>query len=171
MHSPELRAVLRSQQQVLTILWAALIASAAIYVVVSFLVAPAEVPEAPQELVIVLGIVAVAVAIASMVMPRKLLPDNAVRGRMQAKRPAAVGAHKRLSEREQRLASVAGLYMAPWLVGMVLAEAVAIFGLVLVFITGDPNMVIPFAVVGAALMLLKRPNVSAFVEHAEKLSV
>jgi hypothetical protein len=172
MSSPELDAVLRAQRFTLTALWLALFASIGIYVAVAFIVTGGAEPtdETPQEVVVILGIVALTAAIASELLPRRLLSDDALRTHMRAKGEGTNDANAKLSEREQRIASVSALYMAPWLVGVALAETVAIVGLVLALVTMDTNLMFPFVGVAAVLMLFKRPDIEAFVERAKALS-
>jgi hypothetical protein len=171
MRSRALDTILEAQQRVLTILWLALLGSIGIYTAVAYIVAPAMEPAAEDAtvLVIVLSVVAVFTAIASMVVPRKLLPDETLLRHMRSNERASKP-NAKLSEHEQRLARVRGLYMVPWLVGAVLAEAVALFGFVLTLLTANPALVIPFAIIGGVLLVLRRPNVVAFIERADTLS-
>jgi hypothetical protein len=171
MPSRALDVALAPQQRVLTILWAALLASVGIYLVVAYVVAEQMEPatEDSGTLVIAMAIAAVASAIASMVLPGKLLSDGALRRHLRSARPAPGKAES--SGREQRLARAGGLYMVPWLLGVILAEGIAVLGLGLVILTGEPSLMIPFAIVAAALIVSKRPNLRGFMDRAEKLSL
>jgi hypothetical protein len=170
MRSRELDAILAARQRVPTILWAALLGSVGIYLVLAYVVAGQIEPatDDPGTLLIAMSIAAVTSAIASMILPGKLLSDDALRQHLRSARPASGKAES--SEPEQRVARAAGLYMVPWLLGVMLAEGVALLGLVLVIMTGEPSLMIPFAIVGAALIAIKRPNLGSFIDRAEKLS-
>jgi hypothetical protein len=170
MRSRNLDPAVAQQQRVLTILWAALLASVGLYLGLAYVVTGGmdSATDEPAVLVIAMSIAAVTTAIASLILPRKLLSDDMLRQHLRSANPASSKAES--SGREHRSARARGLYMVPWLFGVMLAEAVALFGFVLAFMTGEPALMIPFAIVAAALIAYERPDVPAFIDRAGKLS-
>ena len=163
MHFRNRQASIASRNKVFTILWLALLASVGIYAVIAFSVIPgseAAPPDDADTMTIIFGVVAMSTASASMVLPKVLLSDDKLKAHLQNEAGSA----------EERLESIGALYFPAWLIGVALAESVAIFGLVLAFVMDDPRFMVPFAVVAALLIVVKRPNLAAVIERAKNLS-
>ena len=171
----------KSQRSVLTILWLALLASIGLYVAVAYLAVPApgEDAELPEAIAIVLTIAAVVAAAMSFWLPRFLLSDATLRRHMSqdsadlppADAPAdAPAGQEPASDHDRRLCAAATLYFVPWVVGAVLAESVAIYGLVLAFLAQSPELMLPYAAAAAAILLIKRPRYDALLRRAAALA-
>jgi hypothetical protein len=160
MRPPQLEASIRQQTFTMTILWGALLASLVAYLVVAYVVVAAATGETTQGSSALAGEIsamALGAALASIIVPHQMLSDARLREVMK-------------DGGEQRLLALPGRYFAPWIVGMALAEAVAVFGLVLTLLTHDVRAMLPFVGAAALLMVLKRPNLRAFVARAERLA-
>jgi hypothetical protein len=138
---------------VLRVLYGALFAALAIYVVIAYVVVGQAIRErpwerpAPHELLF-WGLVGVAIATASVIplIRRRLLPRGA--------RPAEGITHV------PKLAAVRAMarYTSASIVSWALCEAIGVYGLILTFVTYDPRYEVAFAVVGAANMLVYAPR-------------
>jgi hypothetical protein len=178
MRSKDFEDALRPRRRVMTIIWGALLASVAIYVVVAYMASPEAAGEVPEAMILGVTAAALAAGAASLFVPSRLLPEATLREHMQAESldltrhalnpqtgkvdPAQLARLQKLSEEEQRLVTATTFYLTPWIVGAALAEAVAIFGLVLAFVTGEPGAALPFAGAAAALLAIKRPRFDSF---------
>ena len=117
------------------ILWGALFASTLLYLLVLELV-DLDAGADWQSLVYPLGFAGAATSVASLVVPRRL--------RLQGDNRSA---------RSQESSYLTGLIL-----GLALAESVAIFGLVLGFLGAPATVVVPFFVVCWLLMFLQLPT-------------
>lgn len=148
------------QPSVLPILWAALVASVFIYGGVLFVVtgsaAAAGTPAPEPVLLYALAGSAVVTASASIFLPRMLLAQavrRTPRPTPGAPRPAGDPAW--------------GAYVTSFILGMALAESVAVFGFVLGFLRFPPAEVVPFFAVSLGLMLTRFPGTERVREELE----
>lgn len=133
---------LDSAARINTVLAATMLASVAVYVVIAYLVAPTAAgdpldPELLRTLAIVLGVVSAATLITAEVL---------FRARLRGARAATA-----VSER------LAG-YRVAMIIAFALRESVAIYGLVLSFLSNDPVWAIGFAAVAALAMVAGWPR-------------
>jgi hypothetical protein len=189
MRSRELEEVIRPAARVTTMMWVALMASVVMYVVVAQVAIGSmehELPPMGQEVILALIAVAAVCAVLSLVLPGKLLSDARLRERMEGegfdpaqylKNPqtgavdqARVAKVRELPALEQRLATLPPLYFTPWLMGMIMAETVAIVGFALAFLTQDVEWMFLFAVVSLVLLALRRPSFDALFDRATRLA-
>jgi hypothetical protein len=186
--SQDLEAALRPKRRLMTIIWAALLASVGLYVIVAYVASPSpeEVGEVPDATALGLTIAAVAAGAASLILPSRLLPKARLREHMQAENldlarharnpqtgkvdSAQLERLQRLPVDEQRLVTATSFFFTPWIVGAALAEAVTIFGLVLAFLTGQAGSVLPFAGASAVLLAMMRPRFEAYFLRLERLA-
>ena len=135
----------------------------------------------PIFVVLVLGaFCTVALALA---LPRLLLTDATLRRHVRAdpESPASAAADspfpltearreafEALIDRERRLARAANLHLAPWLVGAGLAGTLPLYGLALAIHGHPPALSLALAAVSAALLILRRPKLSAHLARAER---
>ena len=122
------------------ILWAALLVSTLLYLVVLGLTEPQGEPNW-QVLLLPLGASGLTTASASLLLPRFLVRQR-----------SAPGIEKASSD------DAAGAYLVSLVVAMALAESVAILGLVLGFRGAPTTAVLPFFVVTWVLMLIRFPT-------------
>lgn len=134
--------------RVARIVHAALVGSVVVYGALVFVLKPQEQAELDPVVAWVLGAVALVLAVASMLLPAKMY-GAALR--------SALGREDRASVRDR----APGLHFTPFILGMALAEAVALIGLVLV-LAGE-GLEIGLTLVGVAvlLMLPKYPSAEA----------
>lgn len=128
------------------IVWWALLSTLLVYLGVAFGVAPTIGldGDAPLPLLAgVLGAVAVALAVASVVVRRRALAGPIQSGALDPATP----------EGRQRAT-------AAYVVCLVLSESIGLFGLVLALLAGDGTWSLPFVAAAFVLILVHRPSAS-----------
>ena len=162
-----MQANVSSQRKTMTIVWFALLATVGIYVVIGYVLSAQRegASELTDSVLMVLGAMAVGSAALSFYLPKLLLANQDVRERIARVGRAAEAAP---AEREARLEELAKVYFTPWVVGAALAESVAIFGLVAAFLSGSGDLMLPFALVSLAILLVKRPRVETLLPPAQR---
>ncbi len=152
------RDSLRHTQRLATIIWAALLASLGVYVVVvvafkeqiSFATLESgEISALRLVMVVVAGIV---LAITPQIYSRVL----------------ASAYRRRNSSEENALSAASSTYMTALIVVMALYESIGIYGLVLVLVGAGNNTFIGFMGVSAVAMLTARPKMETLLEHYSK---
>lgn len=143
------------------ILWAALLASQAMYVGL-MVIGIFEVPEEPPDAMMlpVLGVVALGTGAMSFVVPafvRKSATEQVMRKLPQ---------HEATDAAIFRAALEAGF--APFILSIALSEAVAIFGLVLSALGFPLLYCLPFSALGAMLTLIRFPMARTFLAPFEE---
>ena len=185
MNSAALDALLRPARFTNWVIWATLTLSIGIYAGVAFMLSqrsdPKEVSEAFQ---IGLACAAIIVGGISIAAPRFLLTDERLMNFMNVSPTAeTLPTHPklgvlddqrieqmgRLSPQERKLVALPGLYFTPFILRLVLNEAVTIFGLVLSLVSGRFEPVLPFAIAAVALNLAMRPRFEPLLERARRL--
>lgn len=175
----------RSVQQKALLIYCALFASLAIYVVVAFLVmdGAATPGSAGENLRIPLTLAAISTGGASILLPRFLRSDAMLRRVLDAQPnlarlatntdgrtdPDRLRALQTFDDASLRLMAIAQRWMPMQILGCALAESVAIFGLVLALITQQPTQIVPFAIAAAILMGSHFPRLPALIAHASEL--
>lgn len=149
---------LASVERTMRIIWAAMLVSILMLVLVVHLARP-EAGARPVDLAAPLLGVAALIAVASVVARRQLDTDASLRA---------------LAERAQvapsREAGVLGLVQTRWIVFLALHEAVALLGFVTAFLSQDPARIWPFALVALALDLSIFPRPAHVLERARALT-
>ncbi len=152
------RDSLRQTQKVATIIWAALLASLAVYVVVvvafkeqiSFAtLEPREISALRLTLVVVTGIV---LAITPQLYSRVLASAYGRRGPSE----------------DEALSVASSTYISALVIIMALYESIGIYGLVMVLVGAGNNTFIGFMGVSAIAMLTARPKIETLIEHYQK---
>lgn len=185
MISRELSTLVKPTMFILTIIWFVLVASVAIYVLTCFIITQGQDPRPVDAPVLYVMIAAACIAgAASWMAPGFLLSNERIRKHMRGDvdlealatspqthvldedRLARLG---ELSEIDQRLVSLPRLYFVPFVIGIALAESVAIFGMVLTILTANGTYVVPFAIASVALMLLRFPRLEPLFDRARRL--
>lgn len=167
-----------AQLRILRTLWASLVVSVLFIVVVA---AVGDTPgEAPQESVVVLGVAAVVLWIASLVAPRLLFEKRAFEKIAFAVDEEAVEADRGfrtspskvrvLSNPEEALASYMRVYPSLLLVGLALAEATCLCGVVIALMTHVWWIVVPFAIAAWISMASKVPMRSRLIAGLERVA-
>lgn len=144
-------AFLQKRKLTLFILWGALLASVLIQVFVGYMTMqdPSSRPTVDagmMETAAYLKIPAVIVATASVFVRRMFLSVSALRTFASTVPP------------DHRLTAVFGRLMTFSIVTWALNEAVNIFGLVTVFLTGDWQAILPFTAIAVLLDVIMMPN-------------
>lgn len=170
----------RSPVGTLRVLWAALLGSNAVYLVVSEVLREQRPPDAPPvdvTMVGALGLASLIAAVVSVLLPGRLLrgaaqgaplatraevssdPLAATQGFRRAP-PTAAAWDDPAAARDAALRA----YRAPFIVGMALAESISINGLVLAALGAPRLTVAPFFALGAALQLARFPTEARVME-------
>ena len=183
-------ATVRAGIQVTRILYGALVASSFLYLFVLFMVSSGVVsgvasdpastatPSADFTLVIAFAVVAVGVAAASFVVPRRLVEANlsAYRPDIETTRVPAPGGLYADATEERRVFSdpwgtrhdLRTKRFAPMILSWALSEAIAVFGLVLGFMGHELGAVLPFFVLCWALLIVHAPRFAIYDREAEQ---
>jgi len=130
-----------------------IVASVFVYVAIAWVVAPTiAVENGDTELVQLMAMILAVLSLGHLVAAQMLF---AVRARVAAKQPTP----------EQRLSS----YRAAIILSFALREAVAVYGLILSFLSGDVRWCLGFGAAAIASMLLGWPNRSAMDRLASEI--
>ena len=187
MNSPAVRELLRPAILVNSMLWFVLTVSIFIYGVVAYLTAqrsrgPTDVSDAIQ---LALAGAAIVTGIGSLLVTRIFLSDRRLREAMESDPdPEDLARHPKLgivdeerlrkiqslSRTERKLLQVPSLYFTPFIIRLVLNEAVAIYGLVLAFLSHSFPPILPFAAAAIALNLTCLPRIEPVLERAARLA-
>lgn len=125
-----------------TLIAAALVASVVVYIAVAWLIAPtAAAPSQDTEYIQLIAAILAVLSLGHLVAAQTLF---AIRARAAAKLPTP----------EQRL----GAYRVALILSFALREAVAVFGLVLSFLSGDARWCLGFGAVALISMLMGWPK-------------
>jgi len=187
MLSPELTALLAQADRIQRLVWWALSLAILVYAGAGFAAAGAVAggagaSGAGETLRPVLYAAAVANGILSLVLYRRARAPERLRAHLTAPIAPEVLAQdprvggspaspildrvRRLSDSERRVLALVPRTFMPWVLCMVLNEAVAIFGLVLALLAGNRLDVLPFAAAALALNAAMFPNNAKLAERA-----
>jgi hypothetical protein len=186
MISPALRELVRPVQFLNRILWIALTASICINAYVAFLIAqrapgPSEASPAVQTSLAGAALVA---GIVSLLMARHLLSDERLRTAMQsdpdpralAKNPQTGAVDETrlqkiqaLASTERKLLTLTGVFFTPFILRLVVNQAISIFGLVLALLSHSFTPILPFTAAALALNLTCLPRMDALLERGAQL--
>ena len=180
MLSPELEALLSRIDRVQKLVWTVLTLSIVLYGAVAFAVAGSrEGSELAASLRPVFYLAAAGAAGLSWLVRRRSRAAALPRGTaptadalpasqdaLLRSNPELMAKVERLPERERRALSAAVRGFTPWMLCLVLNEAVAILGLVLALLAGTPADVIPFTLAALLLNAAMRPDNRRLVESA-----
>lgn len=161
--------------RVMRILWAALLASPAMFLLVGYVVTAERQEQLTPEpfLLPVLGLAALGSAAASVVIPMVLLKPALLALRLpttDAPSAGPSGGRRRPRRFVDATAALSGLLtaaQAPFIVGLAMAESVALLGFVLWFLGFAFVYVAPFFAVSWALLLSKFPRLVSFESALE----
>lgn len=162
------------------ILWAAMLASTFVYLVVIFMVAPPDGEPPEQTTPLMFAFIALGTAIVSVVMPRVMFKKSISMLELPTRDVADPNASVMLRGEAPKLRVYEDLNLArqavitrfftPFILGLALSQAVVIYGLVLRLHGFSPAASLPFVVVGCALTLLRFPRESAVMRQAEEIT-
>lgn len=161
--------------QTLRVLWAALMGSPAMFLIVGYVVTSqrSEVPTPEPLLLPVLGAAALGSAVASVILPLALLRPALLGLKLPLTDAPTVGpSGSRRRPRRFADASVARIRLlsavqTPFILGMALAESVALMGFVLWFLGFAFLYVAPAFVISWALMVSKFPRLAFYEAQLE----
>jgi hypothetical protein len=143
---------------VLQIIWVAMLFSVGTYVGLSFIVPlGGDGAMDTRVLELVFTVVALGLLAMSFVLPRRMLASAVAQGPGAGKDPAAMPLNELIAKAK-----------APWIVRLAMCEAVAVFGLVLVFLSHRPMKIVPFAALSILAMLAAFPTESSLRRAAER---
>ena len=186
MISDALRELVRPVESVNRILWIAMTASICINAYVAFLTAErAERPsEASPALTLSLAGAALVAGIVSLLVARHFLSDERLRTAMRsdpdpralAKNPQTGAVDEvrlqkiqALGSMERKLLRLTGVFFTPFILRLVLNEAISIFGLVLALLSHSFTPILPFTAAAIALNLTCLPRMDALLERGAQL--
>lgn len=160
------------------ILWLALLMSIPMYVVVGFLAAPKDLTIEPT-MSIVLMVVALSEAVASFLLPAHIRRRGYLGAKLPVEEVPDPNAEtmfrdsppmiRQFAESEAALKRLNTLAWTPFIIELAMSEAVAVFGLVMMFLGAEPLMWVPFMALGAILMLVRFPTEPRFVRGLERI--
>lgn len=160
---PAESAFVRSSRE-LMVIWYAIIAASAVYVVVAFLaIDPTDGASisngSPPVLDVIFPVLAVALAAGALLFQRANLSEAAIE-RHGRRSPLAGG-----QQTDPPRKDLVPLYRQTKIVTWALLEAIGVLGLVLAFLRRTPMTVLPYAVVAVILLMLTRPDLAGFLEQ------
>lgn len=153
------------------ILWAALLFSHAVYAAILLVPGLADVAPAPGEatMVLALGGAAVAVAVASFLVPRIVSASAYARAQAELSTDRGPSALDRqnldrlFADPEAARREAYQLGFTPFILALALSEAVSQFGLVLGFLGHPMHVYLPLIVLGAVLTAVRFPTDAGFL--------
>jgi hypothetical protein len=159
--------------KVLQIIWGAMVFSVGVYAAIAWMVEtglPADDRGGP--IVLSLGAVSIALFIAQIrinqnLKDEKLFPRILDLGSWGLK-PELAEQLQELKVPERGVQLILQAHVIFGIIIWAMAEAVAVFGLVLSLLTGDPRLMNIFGLVSLAQMIWFRPNASAFKEQVRR---
>lgn len=164
MASPEFEALLAAADRTQKMLWAVLTLAIVLYGVVAYVAVPkAPDPALADTLRPILFVVAAGLAATSLVVFRRRkaqhIPGSTVSPEAGAQPNALLRARtEKLPPAERHALAEMARSFPTWLVCLVLNETIALLGLVLAFLAGGPDEVVPFAALAILLNLMMRPD-------------
>ncbi len=168
-------APLQASKRTLMIVWFAFLAEPLIYALLPWVVSAEQVGgfERGMEFYWKWGsyLLAVVLAVASLLLSRFLLSDRQIEARLQAGQLESDGlsASKDLSAQESQLLSVSRYYLNSMLLSWGLNSFVPVGGLILLFTGGDCRTILVLSALAVVLNLLAYPQLDAFVERVRNL--
>jgi hypothetical protein len=172
MGSPEFEALLTQAERTQKVLWAAMILAIGVYGVVAWVAVPVGAsPGTADTLRPIFWILAAALAAGSLLLHRRFRPRNAPGSTVasdadEPSNPLLRARTEHLAPRERAALAAVARGFGPWIVSLALNEAIAILGLVLSFLAGGPNEMLPLAGLAIALNLSMRPDARRRAEAA-----
>jgi hypothetical protein len=188
MHSEVFASLIQPIQTTRTIIWVALNVAILAYVGVacSLFGVPSSTADAfGHPLAMPLIALAVANAVAGRVLPPMMLPrqrlhdllnrDTEPRDLARDPRTGTVDNERlrklqTLPQREQRLIAIAQASFSPFIVQLALQESVALYGLILAFLSKTAAPLIPFATAALILNLTVSPQLTYVFDKAQRPS-
>ena len=190
MLSPEFHQTMASKIKILNLIWGAMTFACVVYVAVAWFIleqsgssaAMAGEATGPDPMLgIVFKVVAFSMLVASIVAERLLLAPSKLASHLKnvpsaaavfatnqanssAPSPEQIRLFENLSETEQRVAGLGGVYQTSRIIIWALREGVVVLGLVLAIMQGSFPAIIPFAAVGLLAMIIKVPRPVSFYE-------
>jgi len=165
---------------VIRIIWFALLASTFIYLVVMFVATPPRDAPPDQTMAMALAMVALTTAAISVLMPRMMFKKSISMMKLPTRELVDPNASPILRDEAPKLRvyedlnaarrAVTGRFFTPFILGMALSEAVAIYGLVLGFLGHPPSISLPFFVIAWILMLPRFPREDAVMRQVEEIT-
>lgn len=169
---------LESIERQLKVIWMAMLGSVAMYCIVGAVAAHQVTIDTDINTELLLWVfygVAASLALFSFLIPSMLLSDSAIRRvalSADAKREREQDEEVRqLPDLEFQIVSAARMYLPARIVAWGMCDGIGVLGLVLAFITGDQQKIIPFAVIAIALHLSLAPRLTAFVDRVRTIQI
>jgi hypothetical protein len=168
MLSPALRKELQRPVRLLNLTWWAFMAAVPLYGLIAVLPGKRfdEPPVTGQHLLIIFGLAALVSLAFSLLFRRRAFTDVALKRALGNTSPSGQGDARRL---EQHLLNLMPYIQTQMIIVWAAAEAVAIFGLLLVYLRFDPLIALPFGAVALLGILYHRPRPEQILERAAEL--
>lgn len=152
------------------VMWGAISGSTVLLLIVGFTAAPA--PEQPPQMVMLVAVGALSLGLigASQVVPKQVLVGALKAQKFQVVEPPATERMfndaprrgRKFAEPEQVRLKLIQCAQTPFILGLALSEAVAIFGLMLMMLGFQLTHTLGFFVVSWVLLLSKYPKLESF---------
>lgn len=160
------------------ILWLGLLSSTFMFMVVGFVGAPQDLELDPTMLYVFAGL-GVMEVVMSFLLPAHIrrrsyldakfaveeVPDAKAEAMFRDSPPMI----RQFAEPEKVRARLGALSWTAFIIELAMGDAVAVFGLVLAMLGGDPMEWLPFMVVGALLIAIRFPTEARFVKALERV--
>src|SRR5262245_47811261 len=162
MVSSTLQEVLATTGRTMRMIWISLVVSTLFFVVVAFLRTPAHTGGLSAIVQQSLIGLAVCIGAASLLYRRARLSDKAVAAGLFLEEANSAGSNtmlEGLSAAERRVFGAILHILSPLIICLALNEAVALIGIALAMLSGQPKSVLPFAAASVILSALVYPNI------------
>jgi hypothetical protein len=140
------QAELREKNLVPLVMWGAMLSSVFLYIGISYMTQRQEVTEIDPMFRWVLAFMGLFTGLMSLAVFPIMMPLTKLR---------------RVLKQEHRIGALRGMFFVALILRLSLAESIAIFGLVLAQLSGDPSEILPFAGASIVLLVLSYPSPNA----------
>lgn len=154
MLTDEEQAELRENNLTPLIMWGAMLSSVVLYIGISYMTKRAEMTEIDPIFRWVLAFVALCTGLMSLAVFPIMMPLSKLR---------------KVLKEDLRIGALRGMFFVALILRLALAESVAIFGLVLSQLSGDPSEILPFAGASIVLLVLSYPSPNAIKDRVIRL--
>jgi hypothetical protein len=160
------------------IIWIALMVSVVLYDVMLVQLRKQRGPsnDMPPHLPEMLALLAVVIAVVSIVLPRRLFAValKQVDAKVAEEPGEVVGSFREsapvqrvVSNPEEAILGALAVFQSPFLVGMALCESIALFGFMLGFLGESMKVAVGFFLVSLSLMAVRYPRVASMTQAIE----
>ena len=156
MESESFLSQVKPQNTVHRIIWMAFVGAVPVYAIAAYFQIDQDGsgggPSLPHIFAVTMVVLSVLTGALALFMPRILLPDWRLRQLLN--KPLSPPTTAGISDDERRLLALLPDFFVCFMVRLAFSEAIALYGLVLAFLSKSLVAILPFAVVSIALLLM-----------------